>query len=227
MKKIAIILMCLLFMSGTSEAHQGIFIDRPINTIEDSYKIKEIEEAKALYSQLREDDEIDIYRFDGKSSQRLYAQLMVPDLEGSRDLLLNLVIFGPFEEGNYLDQYTPIFGDRYRGYVIEPGNNRTRFFEPFTQTNYFKKQQFSIEIPKDGTYYLAVYSPFGQHGQYVLTVGHEESFSMKELLQYPVTWFRVNYWFNPLRPFSILVLVGLVLFAMVKLLLRRSKKKRF
>ena len=228
MKKIGIILLCLLlFFPRISQAHQAIFIEKPINTIENSYKLTDIEESQAIYSELTEDNDVDIYSLEGKAGQQLYTQLMVPDIEGSRELLLTLVVTGPFNEANYLDQYTPIFGDRFRGYVNEPGNNRKSFFEPFTQTTYLKKQQFSVELPADGTYYIAVYSPVGQRGKYVLSVGQEERFGLQELLQYPVTWFKVNYWFNPLRPFSILVLLGLVVFAITKILLRRRKKKRF
>lgn len=228
MKKNGFILLCLLlFSSRTSEAHQAIFIDNPINTLEKSYEITNIEESQAIYSQIMKESDIDIYSFEGKAGQKFYTQLMVPDIDESRELLLTLVVLGPFEDANYLDQYTPLIGQRLKGYVIDPGNNRKKFFEPFTQTSYLKKQQFSLELPIDGTYFIAVYSPVEQSGKYVLTVGQEESFGIKDLLHYPATWFKVNYWFNPLRPFSMLVLVGLVLFAVIKLLLRGRRKKRF
>lgn len=228
MKKIVtMVMVILLIFTNTTVAHQAIFIKNPIDTIDESFKLTNIEESQAIYSQLKKDNDVNIFRFSGKAGQQFYTQLMVPNIDGNRELLLNLVITGPFTEANYLEQYTPVFGRSLRGYVIAPGNNRKRFFEPFTQTSYLKKQQFSIELPADGTYYILVYSPVGQRGKYVIAVGEKEKFGVRDLLQYPTTWFRVNYWFNPLRPFTILLLVGLVVFTITKIILRKRKKRRF
>ncbi|SHK01639.1 hypothetical protein SAMN02745227_01313 [Anaerobranca californiensis DSM 14826] len=219
MKKIIIvILLWLLFISQIAVAHQGIFIDKTINDIDKSYEIKDIEKSTAIYARLTEENNIHFYSFQGKKGQNFYSQIMLPNTEGDKELLLVQILFGPFEEARILKDYTEILGDQYRGYVIPPGNNRTKFFEPFTQTAYIKKQQFSLELPTDGTYYIAIFSPVGQQGRYVLTIGKDEEFGLKELLDYPKTWFKVNYWFNPIRPFAILVLLALIIFGLVKLI---------
>ncbi|SET08252.1 hypothetical protein [Anaerobranca gottschalkii] len=219
MKKIStVILLWLLFISQIALAHQGIFIDKTINNLEESYKIKDIEKSSAIYAKLTEENNIHFYSFQGKKGQNFYSQIMLPNIEGDRELLLVQILFGPFEDTRILDDYTEVLGGQYRGYVIPPGNNRTKFFEPFTQTSYIKKQQFSLELPTDGTYYIAIFSPVEQKGRYVLTIGKDEKFGLKDLIDYPKTWFKVNYWFNPLRPFSILVLLALVIFGLVKLI---------
>ncbi|QNO13774.1 hypothetical protein HYG86_02860 [Alkalicella caledoniensis] len=228
MKKIScfILLTLLLLLPNTIYAHQGIFINGTNNSIDESHEIEDIEESKAIYSRILEEGQIDYYTFTAQEGQVFYSQIMVPNTERDRDFMLMKLVFGPFDDlipNEYLDLVAPF----EHGYAVEPGNNRTRFFEPFTQTSYIKKQQISLEIPEDGQYFIAVYNPFGQTGSYVLTVGKEESFGVQELLQYPATWFRVNYWFNPLRPFSILFIILVLLYLLFRILRSRRKKKRF
>lgn len=229
MRKIScfiIVLVYLLLISNLTLAHKGIFIDQPIDSIENSYEIEDIEESKAIYSEIAEEGQIDYYSFTGQKGQTFYSQIMVPNTERHRDFLLVKIVFGPFSD-LIPSEYLNYVGNHKYGYVVDPGNNRTRFFEPFTQTSYIKKQQISLELPEDGDYYIAVYNPFEQTGKYVLNIGKDESLGVQDLIQYPRTWFKVNYWFNPLRPFSIMFVILVILYLLYRILRKRKKKKRF
>ncbi len=71
----------------------------------------------------------------------------------------------------------------------DEGNN---FFEPFTQTKYWEKQKMNIEDPLDGDYYVAVFDISGHADKYVLSIGKEEKWGIRDLFKLPVIWWNVR-----------------------------------
>ncbi len=225
--KLLIVFIVTLFLTNTGYAHEVIILDEPGRSMEDSFEIHDIEGSKAIYSVITQEGQIDYYTFKGERGQVFYSQIMVPDTQEDRDFLLYKMVVGPFDDRIPID-FQDLVPMGLGGYVVPPGNNNTNFFEPFTQTSYIKKQQFLMgELPQDGQYYIIVFNPFGQTGRYILNVGTRERISISEILRLPITWFRVNYWFNPLRPFSVLILLAIVIFALYKIIRRVKNRRRF
>ncbi|MDH4208976.1 MAG: hypothetical protein OEV76_08875, partial [Anaerolineae bacterium] len=48
------------------------------------------------------------------------------------------------------------------------------FFEPFSRTSYWDRQEERVSLPADGRYVVAVWHPEGQVGRYVFVVGDKE-----------------------------------------------------
>ncbi len=86
------------------------------------------------------------------------------------------------------------------------------YFEPFTQTNYWGRQQLDLAIPEDGDYFLLIWHPEGLPGKYVLDTGFEEVFSFSDLLRFPGWWLGVHIFFEhtPYLLTAATALVGIV-----------------
>ncbi|WP_353894147.1 hypothetical protein PRVXH_000925 [Proteinivorax hydrogeniformans] len=222
--KVLILTIFLIFCSTHIHAHEGIFIDRDISTIDKSWQVEDIQHSKAIYSELTEEYEVQFFKFEGQKGDKYYSQILIPQIEGNHNFMVNKILIG--EGFPALNKgYDEILPDQYGGIPIAPGNSREEFFEPFTQTSYYKKQQFSMDLEQDGTYYIAVFNPHGQTGKYVLAIGEEEDMSASELLWYPVTWFKVNWWFSPFRPLIMSVIVISLIFVCAKIIQTIRKRK--
>ncbi|WP_350342696.1 hypothetical protein PRVXT_001952 [Proteinivorax tanatarense] len=224
LKKIIFITTILIFISTYTLAHEGIFINRDISSIEKSWKIEDIQHSKAIYSQLQEELQVDYYRFQGLQEEEYYSQVLIPQIEGNHNFMVTKLLIGE-NLPSINEQYNDIVPSGYGAIPVEPGNSREEFFEPFTQTSYYKKQQFSFQLEEDGTYYIAVFNSHGQTGKYVLTLGEEEDMSFMELITYPVTWFKVNWWFNPFRPIVMMIIIGGLIFLCIKVIQGIRNKK--
>lgn len=63
------------------------------------------------------------------------------------------------------------------------------FDEPVTGTQYWTRQTGTWKAPADGTYRIAVYSPGGRAGKYVLAPGRREAFGIGDIFSLPaVRW---------------------------------------
>ena len=82
------------------------------------------------------------------------------------------------------------------GGVILATTTSEDFFEPFTQTNYWGRQNFDIELPQTGTYYIVVWHPEGVPGKYVMDTGTAEVFGPGDIFNFPVWWVQVHVFFG-------------------------------
>jgi hypothetical protein len=75
------------------------------------------------------------------------------------------------------------------------------FYEPFTQTSYWKAQEFRAIIPNDGGYFLAVYvndaKELGADSKFVLAVGETEDFGPLDFVTtLPSAWIQTKLFFG-------------------------------
>ena len=110
--------------------------------------------------------------------------------------------------------------------MIFPSRVTEDFFEPFTQTNYWGRQEINLNLPSAGTYYLLVWQPDGKAGKYVLDTGRAEVFGPGDLFRFPIWWVRVHIFFGH-GPWLALA-AALILLAVGLLVIRkRYRKKHF
>jgi hypothetical protein len=58
--------------------------------------------------------------------------------------------------------------------ILPPPANATPFFEPFSRTSYWTRQEQYVTLPANGSYSLAVWDDKGQVGRYVFAIGDRE-----------------------------------------------------
>jgi hypothetical protein len=82
------------------------------------------------------------------------------------------------------------------GGVVKKSLRTEDFYEPFTQTSYWGRQEIELNLPETGTYYLIVWNPDGEAGKYVLDTGTAEVFGPADLLRFPIWWLSTRVYFE-------------------------------
>jgi hypothetical protein len=112
------------------------------------------------------------------------------------------------------------------------------FYEPFTQTSYWERQEINANLNKLGTYYIVVYNENNSgdnvhtqnssvvFGKFSLAVGKVEDFSILDfLVLIPYSWINVKLFFNDYLSLAlgVSVFVLLVIVLPSLLILRRKR----
>ena len=121
---------------------------------------------------------------------------MIPVINRYQNFKPDIALIGPDIENDYAD-YDPNYiisslkleADEKIIIVRDDQDNPEIFFEPFTRTSYWRRQQFSITAPAAGTYYLAFFSATECQGKYTLAIGRKEVWGLKDLIRMPkIIW---------------------------------------
>lgn len=105
------------------------------------------------------------------------------------------------------------------------------FYEPFTQTSYWKAQEFHATIPNDGRYFLAVYvndaKELGADSKFVLAVGEVEGFTPLDFVTtLPSAWMQTKLFFEDYLSIMTVILIPLVAVIMSVAFLLIQRKHR-
>ncbi|MGD8404071.1 MAG: hypothetical protein PVJ21_10445 [Anaerolineales bacterium] len=210
MKQIIIILLIAMLLIPFSSA----FAHRPVWGEQYSpIEIPNLSTSFAVYRNLAH-DQVDVYTFEAEIGQELHAGIQIPAINGLQDYGVTVALFGPGlleADPNTLPPNHP----EDLGAIVFSSVVTDNFFEPFTQTNYWGRQEINLNLPGDGTYYLLVWQPDGQSGKYVLDTGRAEVFKPGDVFRFPVWWVRVHIFFGhgpwlALGAILILFVVGLL-----------------
>ncbi len=181
------------------------------------------------------------YTFYANKSQELYFQLSIPQLDNLKDFDPKVAIIGPGVspaivstakfaqiDQHPLDFPKPIDFTHYS--IISLNYNRQSttppgsFYEPFTQTSYWTKQEVRASIPSDGQYFIAVYvgSPSDLRGdsKFTLAVGEVEDFKPIDYVTIlPLAWINTKLFFKDYLSISVVILIPAIILSAV--ILRR------
>ena len=182
----------------------NVYAHKPIDTSgeasrNDPIVIKNHQISWVAYNKLIEEFDVDYYKLlSVNQGERIYLSLLIPQIKRLKDFEPSIAVIGPSLGKDYdgldknsiqnlitLTNKDGIIVKQYR----DEGNN---FFEPFTQTSYWEKQKMNIEAPLDGDYYVAVFDISGYADKYVLSIGKEEKWGIRDLFKMPVIWWNVR-----------------------------------
>ena len=197
-------LIAALFLPAAAMAHKPIFVERSISGYEQALEIPDATVSYAMYGELRGAQQVDLYKFTLTADTPFYARMSVPKRPGLEGYAPAFVLFGPgLPTSNEPPNY-PLALPEGLGRAIQlPADEQDEFYEPFTQTTLIQRQYISRNLAP-GTYYLAVYSPTGQTGKYVLATGENEQFGFTDWLKFPLTWLKVRMWYDATQTWFIL-----------------------
>ena len=185
---LAVIMIISLIPVSSASAHYPIWGDEDVTAIDN------LTTSFAFYRDLPA-DKAHIYTFIGKQGQNLHAGINIPAVKGLEDYSVTMALFGPGLPGVNHDQLPPEHPEDL-GALIFPSNVSADFFESFTQTLYWGRQNIDITLPADGKYYLVIWQPDGFAGKYVLDSGRAEVFGFGDLFLFPIWWVRVHIFFG-------------------------------
>jgi hypothetical protein len=152
-------------------AHQPYFEDQDI-VAGTPWVIDEPNISTAVYSTLESTEDVDYYAFQGSNGQEVYISLTIPQIEGQADFAPDMALMGPGLPPADLPPL--VVRPEGAGAIVIPHGPATAFYEPYSRTSYWNRQEQRIILPADGQYVVAVWHPQSEVGRYVFVVGEEE-----------------------------------------------------
>jgi len=201
----------------------------------------------AIYEELSGSDNANYYKFTANKGERLYAQVSIPKLEKFFAFSPSIAVVGSnltagiLERGYSVSEHIHDSGDL--PFTLPRGMTAivvdydgpipsSEFYEPFTQTSYWERQEIIINsLPSPGTYYLVVFdkSLMREVGKYSLAIGEIEDFSALDFFTIiPSAWLDTKLFFedyvSPIIAISLLTAAASVI--TLKVIINRAKGRR-
>lgn len=156
-------------------AHQPYFEDEDIGAA-NPWQIDDPTISTALYATLDSRDDVDYFSFEGLPRQVILLELTIPQIEGQENFAPTMALIGPgLPATNLPDQVAVAEG---AGVVViePPPGPAPTFYEPFSRTSYWERQEQRVTLPAGGDYVVAVWHPGGEVGRYTFVIGEKEKF---------------------------------------------------
>lgn len=170
-----LLLAAALVAIGTAPvaAHQPYFEEQDI-TPDAPWPVDDPTISTAVYATLETAQDVDYYTFQGQADQTILLALTIPQIEGQDLFAPTMALMGPgLPEAELPDRVARPQGGGAALFPPEPGPAPT-FFEPFSRTSYWDRQEERVPLPADGRYTVAVWHAEGERGRYVFVVGDRE-----------------------------------------------------
>jgi hypothetical protein len=105
--------------------------------------------------------------------QSILLSITIPQITGQENFAPAMALIGPgLPPGDLPGQ---VIRPQDSGVLIlPPPANASSFFEPFSQTSYWTRQEQYVKLPVSGSYLVAVWDDKGQIGRYVFVIGDRE-----------------------------------------------------
>ena len=227
-----------MILPASAFAHKLIPTDGSNNDISSALEIPDPIVSWAMYEELS--NNVLYYKFDAKKDDKLFANIVIPKLDGLEDFSPSLVFIAPSFTMNLITELKVLDSTKTFPFSIPDGYDAIvfdydgvlpskEFYEPFGQITYWERQEINLLIPVDATYYLAVYDSKENHGKLALAIGYVEDFSAIDFMTVlPYAWFESRYFVEDyVTPvISLLIVIGLisgVIFLVYKRIRRKSK----
>jgi hypothetical protein len=126
-----------------------------------------------MYATLETPNDVDYYEFNGSQNQSILLSITIPQITGQENFTPAMALIGPgLPPGDLPKQ---VIKPQDSGVLILPSPaNATSFFEPFSRTSYWTRQEQYVKLPANGSYSVAVWDDKGQAGRYVSVIGDRE-----------------------------------------------------
>jgi hypothetical protein len=174
-KLLSLVLALLLVGVSVSSAlaHQPYFEKDDIED-GDPWQIEDPTVSTALYATLDSGSDVDYFSFEGLAREVILLELTIPQIEGQENFAPTMALMGPdLPDADSPDGVTVPEGAG--ALVIEPPPGPApTFYEPFSRTSYWERQEQRVTLPADGRYVVAVWHPDDQAGRYTFVIGEKE-----------------------------------------------------
>ena len=224
MKKILLIFLgisVLFFNVNGAFGHQLIFSDGVNTEIDNSLYIPDPQISWAMYGEV--ENNVLFYKFEADQKEPVYASIVIPALEGLEEFHPSLAIISERQNIELIGLQTdenntnlPFeLPEKFSAIVFDySGNFPGRvFYEPFTQVNYWERQEIRIDHINPGTYYLAVFDTF-ENGKFTLAVGEIEDFRNANFFDSFVrAWFETKIFFEDYLTAFVVIVITVAIFS--------------
>jgi hypothetical protein len=166
------LILMLIVLIVPSAAHQPFFEDKEF-TADNPLYIKDPTISTAVYATLETPNNVDYYTFNGSKGESVLLSITIPQIAGQENFTPTMALMGP--ELPNIDLPNQVINPQNSGaLILQPPKNATTFFEPFSRTSYWTRQDQNVTLPINSSYTVAVWDDKGQVGRYVFVIGYKE-----------------------------------------------------
>jgi hypothetical protein len=137
----------------------------------------------AIYGKLEQSKGVDMYVFMPQKTEDLSLEILVPATKNLRSFHPIAVLIGHNLENADAQPYPVNIKIPQLFHAVEiisqKGNNRPKFFEPYSLASYFHGVKQSVTVTEKSVYFIAVYDPDNQGGDYTLSLGDKENYTAR------------------------------------------------
>lgn len=154
-------------------AHQPYFEEKDIEA-GDPWVIDDPSISTALYATLESRGDVDYFSFEGLAREVILLELTIPQIDGHENFAPSMALMGSgLPDVDLPEQVTVPEG---AGVLVigPPPGPATTFYEPFSRTSYWERQEQRVTLPEGGQYVVAVWHPDGEVGRYTFVIGEKE-----------------------------------------------------
>jgi hypothetical protein len=167
-----VIAIAILVMLVPASGHQPFFEDNDF-TPDNPSQIEDPTTSTAMYATLETPNDVDYYSFNGSIGQSILLSITIPQIAGQENFTPAMALMGPgLPPGNLPKQIEK--SEESGVLILPPPKNATTFFEPFSRTSYWTRQEQYVTVPANSSYTVAVWDDKGQVGRYVFVIGDRE-----------------------------------------------------
>lgn len=156
-----------------AEAHQPYFEDDDWAPTT-AFRVADPTISTALYATLNSRTDVDYVTFSGQTGQRILLGMTIPQIDGQDEFAPTFALMGPGLPATSLPGRVEIPDSAGATVLAAVPGRAPEFFEPFSRTRYWERQEEWITLPADGEYRIAVWDAAGRTGRYTLVVGDRE-----------------------------------------------------
>jgi hypothetical protein len=165
--------MISITLSAPALAHQPFFEEEDIAP-DSPWEIHDPTVSTAVYATLESSTDIDYFTFEGEAGQSILLQMTIPQIEGQEEFAPTMALMGPGLPAVELPSQVETPADQGAVLLSPPPGPATTFFEPFSRTSYWERQESRVTLPANARYVVAVWHDSGEVGRYVFVVGDKE-----------------------------------------------------
>jgi hypothetical protein len=170
---LALAVMLATTLATPALAHQPFFEEEDIKA-DAPWKIADPTISTAVYATLDSTTDVDYFAFEGQAGQAILLQIVIPQIEGQEEFAPHMALLGAGLPSAELPQRVERPDDAGALLLSPPPGPAPTFFEPFSQTSYWERQDSRETLPADGRYVAAAWHEGGHVGRYVFVVGDKE-----------------------------------------------------
>jgi len=172
-----IVLVLGLFVTAltpsTIWAHRPYFEGEDIGP-DDPWLVQDPSISTAIYATLESSQDVDYFAFEGLEQEVVLLQLTIPQIEGQDDFAPTMALIGPGLPAAGLPERVAVPDGAGMMVIEPPPGPANTFFEPFSRTSYWERQEKRVTLPAGGRYVVAVWHPDGEVGRYTFVIGEKE-----------------------------------------------------
>jgi hypothetical protein len=168
----SVLVIALIVLLFPALAHQPFFEDKEF-TVDNPGIIKDSTISTAMYATLETPSNVDYYTFNGSKGQSILLSITIPQITGQENFTPTMALMGPgLPAGDLPSQIMKPIDSGVL--ILSSPANATSFFEPFSRTSYWTRQEQYVTLPANGSYSVAIWDDNEQVGRYVFVIGDRE-----------------------------------------------------